>query len=324
LYALIGQPTKASHRLSALGRIERTGKRYRLTLSVRGGDAMRERTMTADSCDDLSGAAVVALGLLVGNGSAGPGGDDHASGAGASPTHAAEAGSSGGEAAGTGAASGGRSESGSAAPLAASASKESPGEKQNPKHEDERASPGISNDTSTTGERRWRMLLRAPIGVLSLGRLPKPSGGIAAGVGASYDKWSVNFVARVFGSQTVSSQNAYEAGARVGRRDLKLGVCRDWRVDRFVLAPCLAAAIQRETASGSGPGVTPTPASHWSAVIAAELDARWVVTDWLSLATSVAFGVETSRPTLEVTTAGEVTKLGSIDLSFSLGPQWTF
>jgi hypothetical protein len=322
LRALIGKPSQARRHLYAAGRIEHAGKRYRLTLSVRERDAVRERTMNADHCEDLAGAAAVALGLLIRNDRGGGTGDEKASGPGAAAGQASEA-NSGDEAAGA------RSETGAHAgdepkttPSAALAKKPSSDEEnaKRDEREDEAARAGIT----TSEERRWHILLRAPAGALALGRLPKPSGGAAAALGVTYDAWRVSLTARVLGTQTIPADNAYEAGARIGHRDLALAVCRDWREGRVALAPCALAELQRETARGRGPDVTPQRASSVSLVLAGGVDAHLFLFDWLALAVTATLGVETARPQLEVTTAGDVKKLGPLELSFSVGPEWIF
>ncbi len=322
LNALAGKQTQVRRRLQALGRIEHVGKRYHLTLSVRERDSVRERTMNADSCDDLAGAAAVALGLLIRNERAAVGGDDHASGTAAG--QGSEAGSSS-EAAGAGHRNGTSAEttSPSAAALPAAPSKKASSASENAKR-DEREDEVVPAGITPAGERHWRILLRAPVGALALGRLPKPSGGIAAGLGASYDEWRVNLTARVLGTQTIAANNAYEAGARVGHRDLELAICRDWREGRAALAPCVIAELQRETARGRGPDVKPQPVTAVSLVVAGGVDAHLFLFDWLSLAATATLGLETSRPQLQVITAGDVKKLGPIELSFGLGPEWIF
>jgi hypothetical protein len=323
LNALAGKPTQARRRLQALGHIEHVGKRYRLTLSVRERDSVKERTMNADSCDDLGGAAAVALGLLIRNERAAAAGEEPTSGTGAAAGQGSEAGSSS-EAAGARDQNGTSGESAPrSAPLASAPSKKAPSENENAKRdegEDEKASAGITSSE----ERPWRILLRAPVGAVALGRLPKPMGGVAFGVGASYREWRVNLAARVLGTQTIAADNAYEAGARVGHRDLALGICRDWREGRTALAPCVIAELQRETARGRGPGVKPQRSSSASLVVAAGVDAHLFVFDWLSLAATATLGLETSRPQLQVITAGDVKKLGPLELSFGLGPEWIF
>jgi hypothetical protein len=292
---------------------------------VHEGDEVRERTVNADSCDDLAGAAAVALGLLIRNERiAANGGDDGGGKPGAG--HGTAGGAGANETDGTSSTNGTRPEqSPSAAPVAAATNKKPAEKNENAQRENEKASPGITaSQVGASGERRWRILLRAPVGIVSIGRLPKPSGGVGAGVGASYDAWRVMFAARLFAAQTLESNNPYEAGARVGRGDLQLDVCRDWRDGRLAFAPCLIGALQRETAAGSGLGVTPEQVSALSFVIAGAAEAHLFIFDWASLVASVAVGIQTSRPTLEVTTAGDVKKLGPIDLSFSLGPEWIF
>src|SRR5688572_24095575 len=66
---LAGPALRNAERLRASGRIVRVDGRYELTLTVYDKGKARERTMTARSCVDLAGAAGVALGLLIRQGS---------------------------------------------------------------------------------------------------------------------------------------------------------------------------------------------------------------------------------------------------------------
>jgi len=66
LRSLAGEAWRTTERVSAKGRIEKLERRYRLTLSVRDGATVKERTIESDSCVDLGGAAAVTLGLLLG------------------------------------------------------------------------------------------------------------------------------------------------------------------------------------------------------------------------------------------------------------------
>jgi hypothetical protein len=65
LRAIWGESQPKTQRLRADGVIVRVGHRFRLTLTLLDASADRSRSIDADSCADLAGAAAVTLGLLL-------------------------------------------------------------------------------------------------------------------------------------------------------------------------------------------------------------------------------------------------------------------
>src|SRR6187399_1897247 len=63
--SLVGASVDDASRLRAEGEIAHNKRHYRLTLSVRDGDANTQRVIDSESCSDLAGAAAVTLGLLM-------------------------------------------------------------------------------------------------------------------------------------------------------------------------------------------------------------------------------------------------------------------
>jgi hypothetical protein len=63
--ALTGSPTQRESRLRAEGEITREENHFHLRLVVHYGDLVGERNIVSDSCEDLAGAAAVAIGLVL-------------------------------------------------------------------------------------------------------------------------------------------------------------------------------------------------------------------------------------------------------------------
>src|SRR6185436_12485578 len=63
--AIAGSLTQRESRLRADGTITKEDGHFHLRLVVRDGELVGERNIVTDSCEDLAGAAAVALGLLL-------------------------------------------------------------------------------------------------------------------------------------------------------------------------------------------------------------------------------------------------------------------
>jgi hypothetical protein len=314
--ALLGAAARKMGLLRAEGRIVRVDGRYRLTLRVHDQNRVRDRTIDADACADLAGAAAVALGLLLRGGSDGSGvGDLPVDSASPNPTDPAAARETDAQnASANGSTNPAASTKDPSAASAAAASRP------------EEAAP--TPDDATTADdlpRRWNVLVRAPVVQLDVGRLPKPSVGLGAGVGFGYDEWRVLVSGRIFFDQTVWSELASpDVGAEVHRAALDLAACRGFRWGAVELEPCLTIGLDHLAARGVGTDIVPQSERSNSLVLGAAGAVRFHAADWLALVATAGVGVETSRPKLTVTSLGEVQQLGPFAFSLALGPEWIF
>lgn len=329
LRSLAGEAWRTTERVSAKGRIERVERRYRLTLSVRDGATVKERTIESESCVDLGGAAAVTLGLLLGRGpnSAATGADSGTATSGGGASGDGTTGERGSGAAPSGAASDANDRtSGTAAAgasKAASSSKDASAKSPDADaaHDDDDA----TNPSGGESTRAWRVLLRAPLLTLDLFRLPKPSVGIGAGIGLRYAEWRFIAIGRTLSDQTVWSDQFPDTGTRVSRATAELSGCRGWRNGALEISPCLTVGLDHLTVRGEGP---PNIARHtrrsMAALIGASGTAHVYLAEWMAIFAGVSFAVATSHPTFTVEDLGEIGHVGAVQVSIAVGPEWIF
>jgi hypothetical protein len=336
-------------RLRVEGRISKTGERYRLTLSVREGGSVKKRTMTSESCADLAGAAAVALGLILRGGSnASAVNASAANGTSSSAPNGAETNGrerEPGATAATGAAATERASGDSAAgsvheqgeKSSASAESKRAGERENAtgsEHPDaakraaessaHAASKAASQAETPSEPRHFHVFLRAPLATLDVGRMPKPSGALGAGLGARYDDWHVLLIGRIFGGQTIWAPDVPEVGAHVNRGTLELWACKGFRSGRWELAPCADLGLERMTARGIGTDLKSGSDATVSLMVGAAGVVRLELLGFLALVGSAAAGFDTSRPRLAAAGLDAVHELGWAWFSIGLGPEWIF
>jgi hypothetical protein len=318
LDALLGDAASKMGRLRADGRIERAAGRYRLTLTVHDGSQARDRTIEAEACSDLAGAAAVALGLLL---------RGEVSSNGAAVSTSPNDGTRGSETvpgtapAGSGSPTGGRSAATTAAtrnaPLPPKAS-------TTPSTAASSASPS-ETPSGPPLPRRWNVLVQAPLVHAEFGRLPKPGLGLGAGAGFRYDAWRVGLSGRIFFDQTLWSNLASpDAGADVTRGVVEAWACRGFRAGAFEVSPCLSVGLEHLATHGVGADVKSQSATANSAILGAAAVAHYQVAPWLAVVAMAGLGAETSRPRLTITSLGEVERLGPVVFSLGLGPEWIF
>jgi hypothetical protein len=318
LDALLGDAAAKMGRLRADGRIERAAGRYRLTLTVHDGSHARDRTIEAEACSDLAGAAAVALGLLL---------RGDASSKGAAVSTSPDDGARGAETVpGSAPAS---SESPTAARSAATtaATPNAPVPAKAPTTPSAAASSASPSETASGRSlpRRWNVMVRAPMVHAEFGRLPKPGLGLGAGLGFRYDAWRVGLSGRIFFDQTLWSNLASpDAGADVTRAVVEAWACRGFRAGAFEVSPCLSVGLDHLATDGVGTDVQSQSATANSAIFGAAAVAHYRVAPWLAVVAMAGLGAETSRPRLTITSLGEVQRLGPVVFSLGLGPEWIF
>jgi len=277
--SLAGETLRTKERLRATGRIERRGTRFRLTLTVRDGDTVGERTVDSDACTDLAGAAAVALGLLLE--------DKRQAEAAATQTKPSKP---------------------------EGDPKPSPGPAQ-----DDVTQDGPPAATSDDGERLFRAMVLLPHPTYDLGPLPTPSIGLGAGLGAKFEAWRFLAIGRYYPTVGVAASDYPAAGANIDRLSAELWTCHGFRSGRVELAPCLTGSLDHYTARGTGLDVAPRSGRAAAFALGGGVAGDVYLFDWLALSATAALRVETSRPRVTINDFGEVKKLGPAQASFALG-----
>jgi hypothetical protein len=329
--ALADPALRDAGQIRAEGRIVRIDARYRLTLSVRDQGELRERTIDAESCVDLGGAAAVALGLLVRKSPEQPG-------VSTSPGTSGDATAKGPGEGTTGSAPSSDKNSGAATqkpppvvPATASPSGKTPEKPgaESEKDPEEPESPNTGDVPSpyedvSRPSGRIEPILRAPVIAWDFVRLPKPSFGLGGGLGIRYGAWRFVGSGRFVFNQTWLMPGSADAGAEVSRAVLDVSACFGLRSGRLEFAPCLTAGLDRVSARGTGAGVSPRSQYAISAVLGAAGAAHLYVFESMAILASVGVGVETSTPHLVVEGLGEVGQLRPVLVSVGVGPEWIF
>jgi hypothetical protein len=326
--ALAGPALRGAEPLKADGRIVFVNRRYRLTLRVHEQGQLRERTIESASCADLAGAAAVALGLLLRQRSTteparpAPGPQQPASTIGTEgstphpkpdvappPTPPTPP---------------------TAATTPVPETRPTPDERETQPDSNDPAPPASEDapedtpeDTAPSPERAWKFVVRAPVGSIDVGPLPKPGLGVGGALGLRWNAWSVMGGARIISAQTWLAPRS-EVGAEVGRWQAEAALCRGWRAGRLEFAPCLSAGVERIGARGTGPNLTAQSQHSLVFVLGAGGAARLYVFDNLAIFAAAGLSFQTARPRLVIAGLGEVGHVGPVQLSAAFGPEWSF
>lgn len=293
--------------LSAEATIERVNGRFWLTLLVRDGQEVRKRVIKSDSCADLTGAAAVALALLMGVevrpdelGAEGSGGASDGSETGTGDTSAP---------------SSGDSKKGEDQSKRGDQAKGKPG--------DERADQGTELPSGSESTRAWGLILRGPVGTVDLGPLPSPAPGVGLGVGMEFSSWQILLTGHLSRHQsTYAPEPDDNAGADLKRLTGELLTCRGWRWAKFELAPCLAFSVEHVIARGFGESVTArSRRATWPGLGAGAI-ARWYTTESLAFFLGGAGYIELSRPRLVIEGLGEMAQMTPFMVGATVGAEW--
>jgi len=312
---LVGSTGVSPEQLRAEGRIIRSGDKFRLTLIVRSGAAAGVRELESDSCEHLTGAAAIGLGLLVRRartatapltsetlGAPTESGDPSGERLSAEESHGAPPPSDVD-------AGGPPTSHDDKATTASAASLPSP-----------TPAPALDTPAST---RKLKVLLRAPSVEFGIGTLPGLTTGYALGAGAKYEEWQAFLTAGYWPRHTVESQWP-QFGVDLTRYSVELDGCHAWRSRAFEWSPCLHAGFMNVVASGTGQGILSvrSTSSVWSA--GATLDTKLHVTPWAAIFLAVGGEIKTSRPRFVNKEIGELYRFPSLGLKFGLGTEWLF
>jgi hypothetical protein len=282
--------------LRAEGQITRVDARFRLDLVVHVGDTTGTRTLTARSCQDLAGAASVEIGLLVHSVEA-------SSQPQASPPEAATSTpASGADNTGTAASTGtdalssrGPNEPSRVERVPAVAKSEPPKAAK-----DEAQEPAPESETT----RPWHILVQAPAVALGLGPLPGGSVGWGLALGLEYDRWQFQLQGLSWQRQNVPAPGLPGYGADVDRIGARLWGCHELRFAWLGLSPCLAAGMERVSANGTGPNISPIQQNTIAVDAGAGIQGRVHIRSWIRLLASVVAAVELVRPQLSIERLG--------------------
>lgn len=282
---------------------------FELVLVLRDGEFEGRRRFESGACAEVVGAAAVTIALLLSSGSAEataePAGDRRDAG--------------GTDAAGT---------EQSDAPGRDNAPRAGDGDRQRahetPRQDSATAALERAGPRGRPADRRWRLLLAAPTVSAGFGLLPDPSFGLGAGVGVEFDGWRLLTSGVWNFDSSVRLASASDQGADVSRVSVRLAACRWFGAARWQIAPCATFALTYLVAHGVGSGVAAQEAdSAWLALGPGLLGGFWV-TEWMRLAASAGFEVQTARPVLVIDGLGKVEQIETLELVSQVGAEWIF
>lgn len=212
--ALLGGEASASSvaDVRASGQVERLDSGFRLLLSMGVGSTPSSRVIEARTCDELAGAAAIAIALL------------------------ARSTLDGGSAASTG--------EGAPASSAAAGREEPPppGPRANPATASGKKEAAVKAPPAGV-----RFLVDAPIGVAGWGSLPAAGLGLGAGLGVRWKALRASARAELWQPQTHAVSGF---GSHFRLHSARAEACVLQAVHGLELGPCLGAAVQRLAAEG--------------------------------------------------------------------------
>jgi hypothetical protein len=216
--ALLGGAASASRiaDVRASGEVERVDAGFRLLLTMSVGNAPSSRVIEARSCDELAGAAAIAIALLARSSA------DEASGSSAG--------------AGT-----------SAAPAAEGHSEPPPAAAPRPE------TPIVKQDSSAEpAPTRLRVIVDAPVGVAGWGSLPSAALGVGATLGIRWKALRASAGGELWHRQT---HEVTGFATRFTLESAHVEACLIQGGTGLELGPCLGAAAQRVVGEGLGSDV---------------------------------------------------------------------
>jgi hypothetical protein len=204
--------------VQASGRVERVANGFRLELNLTAGDRPTVREFEARTCDELAGAAAIAIALLARSGAEGA--DSTASvDSRANPA----------------------SSDGSTPPAAAKASGPEPRAKPVPSSDDE-----ASEDPAGRGGRLY-LLVEAPLAVVGWGSLPSTGIGVGAAVGVRWRALRVVAGGELWRTQTFE-RSGFEM--RFKLQSARADVCLTQDVGGLEVGPCAGVSLERLSGEG--------------------------------------------------------------------------
>lgn len=346
--ALTGATRATPTGLQAEGTITQTDRtHFHLKLVTRSGGLVGERSLSASSCENLTGAAAVSLALLMrsseplserelagkpidgsepagatATGAVPTANPTSANGtsttSGSTPTNSEQAKNNGQSRATaqdtstTASATGARKQSKASAQGASQAP------------EDAESSPSeiIERPIRPSSERKVHALVELPLAAMSLGPLPRPSWGVAFAAGASFENWRLLLGGTAWLRQHVPSEQSPEFGADVDRLSGTFRACHTVSQSKFEVAPCLVLSLEHVAARGTGDGVhARSEQATWLAV-GAGAQGRLHLNRSVALLLGLDAQIQTGRPVVSIDGVGEVKQLGFAAFTATIGPEW--
>jgi hypothetical protein len=172
-------------------------------------------------------------------------------------------------------------------------------------------------------ERRWRILLQFPQATLGIGPLRKPSFGLAAAAGLSFDRW--RFLARGnywFPQQVTTDNMKQQFSAEVRLASGTLLACRALSLSALELAPCAKVTIEHVAVLASGSHISATNAGATWIAAGLGAHARWHIAPWLALFAAIEVEIEGSRPQFSLEKVGPFQRFLPAAAAGSIGTEW--
>jgi hypothetical protein len=195
------------------------------------------------------------------------------------------------------------------------------------------AAPDAPSDEAGP-ERRWHVLLVAPVGAVALGPLRQTSRAWGLAAGFSVDRWRFYADGKLWAPQQDTVTNVGDDFA-VSLKRVSAGAhaCRSVVGSRLELSPCLMMSVHHLSVLGSGPNLVPrSDAATWAAV-GVGAQARLLIAPWFGLVAGVEAEVQLSRPEVRFSLpvagssapqASLVERLAPAAAAITLGSQWIF
>lgn len=287
---LLGSGRHDNH-LRAEGTITRMDKRFRLDLVVRVRDLVGTRSIEANSCEDLAGAAAVELGLLIHSAKAAS--EPSRSGT-QPPTFPPVRGSEP-----SSSHSDGTDKPSSQGNSDASPKERAPaGEKSESKADVEREAK--AQPTQVESRRRWHALVQAPALEVGVGPLPHPVVGVGLSLGLEYAKWQLQLKGISWQRQSVPAPGFPGYGTDVDRIGATFWGCREFRSSWVGVSPCLTVGLDRVSARGNGRNIVPSTQHATEIPLGAGAQGRLYLGSWIRLLMAVGGEIELFRPQISI------------------------
>ncbi|HYQ14182.1 MAG TPA: hypothetical protein VEQ58_00435, partial [Polyangiaceae bacterium] len=272
-----------------------------LRLVMRSENGVGERNIDGKSCNDLAGAAAVALVLLLQSGDAGESSDG-----GSDSTRGVD---------------GQRPEGKSAAGAASSEQRSS----EPPPAQAPSSAPTVPAHAASSSQRPRRFLLQLPAATLGIGPVPGLSFGVVAAAGVSFERWRFLAGGTLWLKRRASTSNGEQQyGADISHVTGQLLTCRTLGLSRFELGPCATVSVQHVSARGTGAHIAPRTAQATWLGLGVAAQARAHVSAWFSVLLGLGVELETAHPRLSLESVGDVQQLLPVAGTLTLGAEWYF